>query len=275
MEGFPTDECADGVQHPQLRARRLGRRVENELSYPQRWLIFAGKMIALDSAESIPPELRARLKRLLGSLLRDRYVDSFARTPEAQAVMAEMNDYLESRSVVGIHYTRANPHEIERGGLTCGPGANRRKWFLNEFGHHFSRREIEAIKSAWRKRYDAHENSLRDHRVFFNFTRSALTNGGATPLLENFGGETIYMGLLDLPDILAKSRSFGSPLIVRCRLKISALQACWEFPAALVWLSAYHVAVNPHARLYDVDVFSPAPIPPEDILSIETATAWV
>lgn len=110
--------------------------------------------------------------------------------------------------------------------------------------------------------------------MYFNLTPKALTAGGAKPLLELFGGETIYMGLLQLPDILAKIRTFGTPLVVRCRLRPSALIGCWEHPAALVWLSAYHISVNPKANLYDVDVYSPAAIPPKDILSIETPTSW-
>ncbi len=235
---------------------------------------MAQQSIALDSIAAMPPALRKVMKPLRDDFLRHHHVDSFARRPAARDVMTKLAAYLDERGVIGIHYTRAEREDIATGGLICGAGAIRRTWFLERYGNRFSPGEIKAIKAGWRKRYDAHENSIRDHRVFFNLTSQALTSGGAEPLLKNFGGETIFMGLLDLPEIMAKMRTLGSPLIVKCRLQPSRLVSIWERPAALVWLSAYHATVNREAALYDVDVHTTASLPRSDIISVELATVW-
>jgi hypothetical protein len=231
-------------------------------------------MISFESAASIPDDIVHMIEPLKGQLMQARFVDSVARTRSAQPVLARMTQYLEQTGIIGIHYTRAVPGDISAGGLICATGAERRAWFLEKYGHHFRDCELETIKAAWRQYFTDCQNSVRDSKVFFCLTMKALVNGGAAPLLENFGGEAINMPLVGLPGITDKIRSLGSPLIVKCALKPSELHCSWDYHAAVVWLSAYHTQINSQAALYDVDVYTTSSIPPQDIISIEVAKEW-
>jgi len=231
-------------------------------------------MILLESAASIPEEIVRLISPLSEQLMQSRFVDSVARTRAAQPVLARMTDYLEQTGIIGIHYTRAVPADISASGLICATGAERRAWFLEKYADHFSHSELRAIKAAWQQFFTERQNSVRDSKVFFCLTMRALLNGGAAPLLENFGGEAINMPLVGLPRITDKIRVLGSPLIVRCGLKPSRLRGSWDHPAAVVWLSAFHTRLNPQAALYDVDVYTTSSISPEDVISVETAAEW-
>jgi hypothetical protein len=232
-------------------------------------------MISLESAPSIPGDILRLIKPLEEELMQSRSIDSVARGRNAQPVLARMNEHLEDSGIVGIHYTRAVPEDISASGLVCATGAQRRAWFLAKYGHHFCSPELEAIKAAWRQYFTGCQNSARDNKVFFNLTATALKDGGAAPLLEYFGGEAINMPLVGLPKITEKIKHLGSPLIVKCGLKPSRLLGCWTYPAAVVWLSAYHKQLNSRAVLYDVDVYATSTVRPENIISIEIATERV
>jgi hypothetical protein len=117
-------------------------------------------------------------------------------------------------------------------------------------------------------------NSARDNMIWFNLSPQAMENGDAGPLLEHYGGEVVYMPLTNLGSISLKIRDIGQPLVVKCRLNPNQINGFWEYPIALVWLSAYHTKINPNARFYDQDIYSTTAIPLQDILSVETAQKW-
>lgn len=94
--------------------------------------------ISLDSVGTMPRELRALMKPLRSEFKRHLYADSYAHSPSARSIMAQVAEYLATHSVVGVHYTRAERRDIESGGLLCGPGASRRAWFLENYGSRFS-----------------------------------------------------------------------------------------------------------------------------------------
>lgn len=106
-------------------------------------------------------------------------------------------------------------------GLSCATGGQRRAEFLKKHGHQFGASQLESIKAKWQNSFTPKQDSVRDNRVFFNFTTSAIANGGAAELLENFGGEVINMPLTDLPEISQIIRSLGSLLLVKSLLKPS------------------------------------------------------
>lgn len=226
------------------------------------------EMSAVDLTGPIPKNLLKEVKPIHGELMRARYIDSVARLESARSVLKVLSEYLEQRGIVGIHYTRAESASILAKGLVCTKGAERRRWFLETYGHHFTREERRSIERAWRAYFEPDQNAVRDSRIWFNLPKVEI-DGGADPLLRHFGGETIYMPLVDLGTVADKIRSFGEPLVVKCRLVPSQLIGFWEFPAALVWLSGHHVRINPNAGLYGVDVYVTQDVPPSDILSVE------
>jgi len=231
--------------------------------------------IYVDSLDQLPNNISAMLSPFRTDFLNENYIDSLVRDlHHLDAVQRAMTEFLEENGVVAYHYTRADKQSIQSNGLLIQQGSQRRKCFLDTFGHLFTPDEISVIRTTWDGYFTKYQDSLRDRRIWFNHTKNALSNGGAGPLLENFGGEMIYMPLDEHSSISTKIKQIGEPLIVHCRLRPSSINGFWEYPAAVVWLSTYHIAVNPEACLYDVDTYTQASVPPEDIIKIETATSW-
>jgi len=167
--------------------------------------------------------------------------------------------------VVGFHYTRAIPEDILAQGLLVRSGEQIRAEFISRFGYLFSIEEIEAIKAAWARYFDIRMTRARDNRIFFNFTTDALNNGGAKPLLRNFGGEQVYFCIDELPSIGEKIASIGQPLIVKCAISPNDVQTYLEHPWGSIVTSAYHRTVNPDAHQTDQDGWQAVPVSPEQI----------
>lgn len=67
--------------------------------------------------------------------------------------------------------------------------------------------EIAAIKAAWASYFNDNLQSTRDNTIWFNFTRYALSNGGADLLLKYYGGEQVYFCIDDIPGVGEKLSS--------------------------------------------------------------------
>ena len=229
--------------------------------------------IRVDTVESIPIDLIHRIDRIRPDLEGNNYIDELARRDDVVQLLGELNEYL-SKGVIGIHYTRSFRDCIQKNGLQLKSGQERRERFLDEYSYLFTPEEVEEIRSEYSKYFTDRMNWARDNKIWFCLSEEAMNNGGAARLLEYYGGEAVYMPLTNLDSISNKIRRIGEPLIVKCRLNPKSINGCWEYPVALVWLSAYHASINPKAKLYDVDVWSTLPIRPEDILAIEIAKYW-
>ena len=230
--------------------------------------------IYVDSLDQLPDNISAMLLPLRNEFLKANYIDSLVRDlHHLDAIQMAMTEFLEENGVVAYHYTRAYRQSIKSNGLLIQQGNQRRQWFLDTFGHLFTPDEISAIRNTWDRYFTKYQDSLRDGRIWFNHTKKALSNGGAGPLLENFGGEMIYMPLDEHPSISSKIKQMGEPLIVHCCLRPNSVKGFWKYPAAVVWLSTYHRSVNPEACLYDVDIYTQVSVPPEAIIKIESETS--
>ena len=231
--------------------------------------------IYVDSLDQLPDHISVMLLPLRNEFLKANYIDSLVRDlHHLDAIQRAMTEFLEENGVVAYHYTRAYRQSIQSNGLLIQQGSQRRQWFLDTFGHLFTPDEISAIRTTWDRYFTKYQDSLRDGKICFNHTKDALTNGGAEPLLENFGGEMIYMPFDEHSSISSKIKQIGDPLIVYCSLKPSLINGSWDYPSAVVWLSTYHRTINPEARLYDVDINTQVSVPPEDIIKIESVTSW-
>jgi hypothetical protein len=108
--------------------------------------------------------------------------------------------------------------------------------------------------------------------LWFNLTRKALNDGGAESLLQHFGGEVIHMPFHRDGDIARILASIGEPLIVQCRLATTSVTTFCEHPWGRTWLSSYHCAVTRDAHQWDVDLYQEVPLPPSEILAIESVS---
>ena len=113
------------------------------------------------------------------------------------------------------------------------------------------------------------QNRVRDNRLWFNLTKSALRNGDAEPLLRNYGGEVVYMPFSQDRELSEILGSIGEPLVILCNLDTGNLSTFSTHPWGKVWLSSYHLRVNTDAYQTDLDVYVGSPVLPEQIINIE------
>lgn len=112
---------------------------------------------------------------------------------EISNLVKEIDAYCCENEIVGIHYTRAIPCSIKDRGLLIRSGSDTRLAFLEEHGHRFTPNEIANIEERWESYFTRMQSQARDNRIFFNFTESALRNGGAKYLIGLYGGEQVAM----------------------------------------------------------------------------------
>lgn len=224
--------------------------------------------IRLDTIEGIPAAFLRDLRRSDNLLRGCECVEQLLRHQELRRIVTELDQLCEAQGIVGYHYTRATPELIGTRGLLTSCGEDRRADFIETYGHLFSAAQLQRVQRMWSDYFNEHQVRLRDGRVWFNFTLTALDNGGAERLLTYFGGEQVYMPLTEDRQIAAILRTIGEPLIVECELNPASLHTYSQTPWGAIWLSSYHVRVNKEAMQHDVDSYLQESVLPSRILRI-------
>ena len=200
------------------------------------------------------------------------YLEQILETERLSEIADELNAICEMDGVIGYHYTRAYRDDILNSGLLVSQGDDRRKEFLRTQGHRFSREQRERISTYWDSYFSGQQSAVRDGRIWFNFTLIALAGGGADRLLTYYGGESIYMPLTrdaELSDVLCE---IGEPMVIECLLEAKWLRTFSQSPWGRIWLSSYHLLINPEALQWDVDAYVKQNIPAHNILRIKATT---
>jgi hypothetical protein len=188
---------------------------------------------------------------------------------DLRSVARDLESICQSTGIVAVHYTRGVPERLAQEGLVPRTGAERRAELIEEYGHRFTREQRDRLIAGWRDYFDEQQNEARDGRIWFNLTQKALFDGGATSLLQHFGGEVIHMPFHRDTEIARILSSIGEPLIVRCRVATRAVTTFCELPWGRTWLSSYHCAVASGAHQWDVDLYQEAHVAPSEIVDIQ------
>lgn len=224
--------------------------------------------IRLDSVAQMPPEILRYLLQFGSVFSACEYIEQVLKNSYLEEIAAELDRLCVRNGVIGYHFTRAIPEDIASRGLELPIGARRRSDFLVTHGHLFSAAQREWICRMWEDYFDALQTRGRDGRIWFAFTLDALSNGGAHPLLMNFGGEAVYMPLADDKEIAAILQTIGQPLVVECELKPEKLSTIWQNSWGRTWLSSYHVTVNPRAHQHALEARLREPVSPSNLVGI-------
>ena len=227
--------------------------------------------IKLTSLDQMPNDIRRALQRFDSLFGRAEFLDEVLKNPDLYKIATDLDRLCIEEGVIGFHFTRAFPEDLQAQGLVICSGDERRHKFLARYGDRFSEAQRDRIRRAWEDFFDSAQNETRDSRIWFNLTLGALDNGGADFLLTYFGGEVINMPLTDDEEIAAVLRTLGQPLIVESALRTQELHTFSEIPWGKTWLSGHHVSINDEASRYDVDAYAIKPISADHILSVRVA----
>lgn len=217
----------------------------------------------------LPLEYIERLNSIKELCVSTEFSDELVENKNVRGLVRDINEYCMQNKIVGIHYTRAEPGSILDKGLTIRSGKEIRDDFLKEHGYLFTDAELTYMKSVWCKYYSHQQSSVRDGRVFFNFTETALSNRGADFLLEMYGGEQVNMCFEPDESIGSKLNLIGKSMIVRCSLDPHKVKTFIEYPWGKILMSSYHSLLNPDVYRIDQDGYQFVPVQPEDILDIK------
>ena len=231
--------------------------------------------IKLDSIDGMPGAVLETLEDFRSDIENCNSFDTLLDQNELRQVAINLNQICLDRGVVGVHYTRAIRVEIETNGLSLSTGDGRRRAFLDQYGHLFTRAQLTRVEEIWEAYFNSKQKKIRDNLLWFAFTLIALENGGASRLLNYFGGEQIYMPLTSDSEIGAILKTLGEPLIVRCNLKPQNLKTFSDYPWGKIWLSTYHLSQNPNAYQFDVDAYQLLPVLPADIVITKPEVDWL
>lgn len=227
--------------------------------------------IELGSAQDIPRDIEEQLYSFMSRFKDEEFQEPLLESSSIIEIVSELNELANKYGVAGYHYTRSFTSSIHENGLIIRSGVERRNQFLEEHGHLFTSFQLERLKHGWNEYFNNEQNRVRDHRIWFNLTTKALNDGGAAPLLENYGGEVVYMPFSRDEEILQILGQLGEPLVVKCSLDTRTLTTFSQEPWGKVLLSSYHRSVNPDAYHVDYDVYSRVTVPSDKIMEIKAA----
>ena len=224
-------------------------------------------IIDLTKPKKLPNKLKDKLDELYPLCIQHKFFDHLVEDTRVRTLIRDLNDFCLRHRVVGIHYTRAMPESIKEKGLLLRSGAEIRSEFLKDYSDRFTESEFNQMREMWAQNFNMEQQRIRDHRVWFNFTKHALSNRGASPLLKNFGGEQIYFYLSE--NLKEKIRNLGKPLVVYCSLDPNQVKTFREYSWGKILLSSYHLSVNHEAHIQDTDAYQSIPVTSDEIIRIQ------
>lgn len=225
-------------------------------------------VIKLHSIAQIPSDVLRNLESFTDVFKEQESWEQLLKIPSLLQIVKELDEFCLQERVFGYHYTRAERESIEQHGLLALSGDERRRDFLDRYGHLFTDEQRDRIRKKWQY-FSPEMCKIRDHRIFFNFTLDALEDNGAENLLKYYGGEVVYFPLCDDPELKGILETIGQPMIVECVLNPAELTTFYEYPWGKIWLSSYHVTLNPKACRCDQDGYQEISVRAEQIHSIQ------
>lgn len=224
--------------------------------------------IDLTKPDQLPAEFKQQLHSFESLFKKYDFSEKVIEDRDVNLLVKDINKYCSENRVIGVHYTRAVPDSIQKSGLLLRSGDEIRRNFLEQHGSLFSESEIYEIKKRWAVYFNASQRSIRDLRIFFNFTEVELGESGSECLLGLYGGEQVSM-CFELNESLGiKLGQIGQPIVVRCALDPEKLITFTEHPWGEILVSSAHLAVNPNAYRIDQDAYQELPVSPDDIIEI-------
>lgn len=222
-------------------------------------------VINLDNLNGIPRKFLKELEKYDSLFYQNEFLENFLDEEPINDIILKIDEFCENNTIIGFHYTRAIPEEIAKMGLICRTGKEIRNTFMSKWGYLFTGEEKAKIINTWENYFDMHSQENRDNILFFNFTTYALYDGGAERLLQNFGGEQVYMPIESLDCIGTKIKKIGKPLVLKCKLNPKDINTFYENPWGRIAVSTYHRLVNPEAHQDDQDGYQSVNVKPENI----------
>lgn len=124
------------------------------------------------------------------------------------------------------------------------------------------------MKSAWASYFPGLQDRGRNGLLWFCLAPDQVVGDGTERLFEYFGGEAIYMPLVQVTTVAAKLRAMGDPVIVEIAIAPNELHTFSEHPFATNSLSLYHRRVNRNACIHAREGYLTRDVSPNEIVRV-------
>jgi len=222
-------------------------------------------IINLENLKGLPKRYLSELKKFDKVFKSSDFLENYEDNENINYLIFEINNFCLENKIIGFHYTNAIENDIRNNGMIIRSGEQIRKDFVKRFYPLFNKSEQIEINEKWLKRFGKKDIEVRDNRIFFNFTKRGLKNGGAKLLLNYYGGEQVYFPIHGLPTIGEKLREIGKPMILKCTLNPNEIHTYIENPWGKIVISSYNRIVNSNAETVDQDGYQKSGVLKEDI----------
>jgi hypothetical protein len=224
--------------------------------------------LRLDSPDALPAEFFARLVDHRHLFQKHEFLETVLENQSVRTIANDLEAYLKQRRIYGYHCTKEpSPGFFETRGLRPTDVQAHQAEFLATYGDKFTSNEIAEIKAAWEDYFKRHgQRMLRDGYVWACLSRSLVKTSGTETFFRFFGGESIFMPLIQNSSIASKLEAIGRPVVVEVALPGNVLKAGYEMSLAV--LSRHHATIRPDAHPYDSEARLKQAVPPEDIIRV-------
>lgn len=231
-------------------------------------LIAMPQPLRLDSPDALPAEFVARLAGHQHLFRKHEFLDAVLENRSVRTIADDLNAYLRQRRIYGYHCTKEpSPGFFETRGLRSTDVHARQAEFLTMYGDRFTANEVAEMKAAWEDYFEGHgQRSMRDGLVWACLSRSLVKTSGTKTFFRFFGGESIFMPLMQHSLIVSKLEALGHPVVVEVALPGDVLNARHEMSFAI--LSRHHATIRPDAHLYESEASLRQAVPPKDIIRV-------
>ena len=108
--------------------------------------------LKLDSVDSLPSTLAARLLERRRAFEASPHLDDALTDPKVQSIAIDLEAYLRTQRLVGYHCTREpSLGYFKQYGLRALSLIDHHAWFWDTHGDQFTQEERERIEATWRK----------------------------------------------------------------------------------------------------------------------------
>lgn len=224
--------------------------------------------LCLESPQALSEKIRERLNRHRDLFFAHKYVEAVLENEEVRDIANDIESHLIQHRLRAYHCTKEPFSNFFRTrGLRPTNVKSHQAEFLEMFGDKFTSDELGRMRCAWQEYFErGGQRKMRDGFVWTCLSRSLVQSQGTDTFFRYFGGESIFMPLLNDAAIASKLQLIGSPVVVEVSIPGELIRANYKMSTAI--LSLYHISIRDDAHPFESEAHICQAVPPEDVLCV-------
>lgn len=226
-------------------------------------------LLALDKDDWWPKKIKERVASLRDELLGNEFMETLINSDPFRAIAEELEAFIFTHRVMGYHCTKEQqPGYFEAHGLRVLRREDHQAEFVQKFGTSFSTEELAEMQRDWSAYFDGEQDRCRNGRLWLCLAPDQVVDSGTKQFFAYYGGESVYVPIVQHSAIKEKLRAIGNPVVVEVSIDPGKLCTFLPVPFALNTLSRFHHRMNPDAHICSREGYLICPINPVEIVRV-------